>query len=139
MHNILFASCILSNTTWILTSYSLYIASTLYPYLALTMDSAASFTAAGKSAKKPLVMACGDGDRQKSHWLLKTNHWGHLLTVKMALRLTSEGEGRQNMAKCLMSLGVTGLRPPPGGAQAAQIVTSWVWGTKVGRMIDRFC
>ncbi len=29
------------------------------------------------------------------------------------------------MAKCLMNRGVTGLRPPPGGAQAAHIVTSY--------------
>ena len=44
-------------------------------------------------------------------------------TVKIALRLTSDGDGRQNMAKCRSSLGVTGLRPPPGGAHAEQIVT----------------
>lgn len=29
------------------------------------------------------------------------------------------------MAKCLMKRGVTGLRPPPGGAQADAIVTSY--------------
>ena len=28
------------------------------------------------------------------------------------------------MAKCRIMRGVTGLRPPPGGAHAAQIVTS---------------
>ena len=44
-------------------------------------------------------------------------------TIKIALRLTSDGDGRQNMAKCRSSLGVTGLRPPPGGAHAEQIVT----------------
>lgn len=46
------------------------------------------------------------------------------VTLKIALRETSEGEGSENMAKCLMNRGVTGLRPPPGGAQAAHIVTS---------------
>ena len=29
------------------------------------------------------------------------------------------------MEKWRMNLGVTGLRPPPGGAQAAQMVISW--------------
>lgn len=48
------------------------------------------------------------------------------LTVNIPLRLMSEGEGRENMAKCLIILGVTGLRPPPGGAHAAQIVTSFI-------------
>ena len=42
----------------------------------------------------------------------------------MALRETSEGDGRENMAKWRINRGVTGLRPPPGGAQAAHIVTS---------------
>ena len=46
-----------------------------------------------------------------------------LPTIKIALRLISDGDGRQNMAKCRSSLGVTGLRPPPGGAHAEQIVT----------------
>ncbi len=90
--------------------------------LALTMDSAASFTGWGKSARNPFVIA-----------------------VKIALRLTSEGEGMQSMAKCRMKRGVTGLRPPPGGAQAAQRVTSlregkkevvhggWVEGREGGR------
>ena len=30
------------------------------------------------------------------------------------------------MLKCRMNLGVTGLRPPPGGAHAAQMITSCV-------------
>ena len=38
----------------------------------------------------------------------------------------SDGVGRQNIEKCLIILGVTGLRPPPGGAQAAQMVTSFI-------------
>ena len=45
------------------------------------------------------------------------------LTVKIAFMLTSEGGGRANMAKCLRNREVMGLRPPPGGAQAAIIVT----------------
>ena len=45
-------------------------------------------------------------------------------TVNMAVRETSEGGGRENMAKCLMNRGVTGFLPPPGGAHAAQMVTS---------------
>lgn len=48
------------------------------------------------------------------------------LTLNIPLRLTSEGEGSANMAKCLIILGVTGLRPPPGGAHAAHIVTSFM-------------
>ena len=48
-----------------------------------------------------------------------------LLTLEIILRLTEDGEERQNMLKCRMNLGVTGLRPPPGGAHAAQMVTSW--------------
>lgn len=43
----------------------------------------------------------------------------------MCLRLCSDGGGRQSMLKCRMKRGVTGLRPPPGGAQAAQIVMSY--------------
>lgn len=31
----------------------------------------------------------------------------------------------ENMLKWRMNLGVTGFRPPPGGAQAALIVTSY--------------
>ena len=41
----------------------------------------------------------------------------------MVFKLNSEGEGRLNIAKCLINRGVTGLRPPPGGAQAAAMVT----------------
>ena len=40
---------------------SSYPVSAPWPYLALTMDSAASFTGGGNSAKKPLVMAWGGG------------------------------------------------------------------------------
>ena len=53
----------------------------------------------------------------------------------MALRLVSDGCGRQNIAKCRRNLGVTGLRPPPGGAQAAQIVTSCWLGMERGEYI----
>ena len=45
-------------------------------------------------------------------------------TLKMCLRVWSEEVGIENMLKWRMNRGVTGLRPPPGGAQAAQIVTS---------------
>jgi len=46
----------------------------------------------------------------------------------MVLRLNSDGDGRENIAKCLMNRGVTGFLPPPGGAQAAAIVTSlMIW------------
>ena len=48
-----------------------------------------------------------------------------VLTVKIAVRETSEGGAREKMAKCRRKRGVTGLRPPPGGAHAAQIVTSY--------------
>ena len=48
-----------------------------------------------------------------------------ICTLNMTFRLTSDGDGMQNMLKWRMNLGVTGLRPPPGGAQAAQMVTSW--------------
>ena len=47
-------------------------------------------------------------------------------TLKMCLRVWSEEVGIENMLKWRMNRGVTGLRPPPGGAQAAQIVTSWI-------------
>ena len=47
-----------------------------------------------------------------------------LLTLKICLRLCSEGVGRHSMLKWRMKRGVTGLRPPPGGAQAAAIVMS---------------
>lgn len=47
-----------------------------------------------------------------------------LLTLKICLRLCSEGMGRHNMLKWRMNRGVTGLRPPPGGAHAAAIVIS---------------
>ena len=42
----------------------------------------------------------------------------------MVFRLNSEGDGKQSIPKCRINRGVTGLRPPPGGAQAAAIVTS---------------
>ena len=45
-------------------------------------------------------------------------------TVKMAVRDISAGRTREKMAKCRRNRGVTGFRPPPGGAHAAQIVTS---------------
>ena len=45
--------------------------------------------------------------------------------MKMCLRVCSAEDGIQNMLKCRMNLGVTGLRPPPGGAHAAQIVMSY--------------
>lgn len=45
------------------------------------------------------------------------------LTENIPFKLMSDGVGRQNIEKCLNILGVTGLRPPPGGAHAAQIVT----------------
>ena len=45
-------------------------------------------------------------------------------TWKICFRLCSEGIGRQSMLKCRMKRGVTGLRPPPGGAHADTIVTS---------------
>ena len=48
----------------------------------------------------------------------------HVHTLNIALSETSAGEGRQSIAKCLMKRGVTGLRPPPGGAQPAHIVIS---------------
>ena len=54
----------------------------------------------------------------------KYRNCGRCWTLKIALRDISEGEGRENMAKCRMKRGVTGLRPPPGGAHAAQIVMS---------------
>ena len=46
-------------------------------------------------------------------------------TENIPLRDTSDGGGRQNMAKWRMKRGVTMLRPPPGGAHAAQMVTSY--------------
>lgn len=46
------------------------------------------------------------------------------LTWKMCFRLCSEGIGRHSMLKCRMKRGVTGLRPPPGGAHADAMVTS---------------
>ena len=49
----------------------------------------------------------------------------YILTLKIAFSDTSDGEGTENMEKCLMKRGVTGLRPPPGGAQAAQMVISY--------------
>ena len=48
----------------------------------------------------------------------------HVPTVNIAARETSAGGAMEKMAKCLRKRGVTGLRPPPGGAHAAQIVTS---------------
>ena len=47
-------------------------------------------------------------------------------TEKIPFKLISEGVGRQNIEKCRIILGVIGLRPPPGGAQAAHIVTSLI-------------
>lgn len=47
------------------------------------------------------------------------------LTWKICFRLCSEGMGRHSMLKWRMKRGVTGLRPPPGGAHADTIVTSW--------------
>jgi len=47
------------------------------------------------------------------------------LTENICLRLCSDGAGTHNMLKCRINLGVTGLRPPPGGAHAAQIVMSY--------------
>ncbi len=47
-----------------------------------------------------------------------------LLTLKICLRLCSEGVGRHSMLKWRMNRGVTGLRPPPGGAHAAAMVIS---------------
>ena len=47
-----------------------------------------------------------------------------LLTVNICLRLISDGTGIDSMLKWRMKRGETGFRPPPGGAQAAQIVIS---------------
>jgi len=52
------------------------------------------------------------------------NTVNQLLTENICFRLCSEGAGTHNMLKCLINLGVTGFLPPPGGAQAAQIVMS---------------
>ena len=49
-----------------------------------------------------------------------------MLTLKIKPKLISDGGGRQNMLKCLINRGVMGLRPPPGGAQAAVIITSLI-------------
>lgn len=46
------------------------------------------------------------------------------LTINMCFKLCSDGDGIDSIAKCLKNLGETGLRPPPGGAQAAAKVTS---------------
>ena len=106
------------------------------------MGSARAFTSSVNSAKKPLVIAYGYVNERWHHTdgeytdvgvssylntlLSVCQHVAtSLLTLKIILRLTEDGEGRQNMLKCRMNLGVTGLRPPPGGAHAAQMVTSW--------------
>lgn len=47
-----------------------------------------------------------------------------ILTVKICLRPCSDGVGRHSMVKWRMNRGVTGLRPPPGGAHAAAMVIS---------------
>lgn len=42
----------------------------------------------------------------------------------MTFKVDSFGDGINNIPKCLTNRGVNGLRPPPGGAQAAHITTS---------------
>lgn len=55
-----------------------------------------------------------------------TSQFRPILTWKICFRLCSEGIGRHSMLKCRMKRGVTGLRPPPGGAHADAMVTSCV-------------
>lgn len=63
-----------------------------------------------------------------------------LLTLKICLRLCSEGVGRHSMLKWRMNRGVTRLRPPPGGAHAAAMVISWKTGRKEKeKKGDRVC
>ena len=106
--------------------------------LALTMASEALFTGAGKSAKNPEVIACTvsrEGQRTRKMKCVKSVAIKMLTalsidpplthTENIPLRDTSDGGGRQNMAKWRMKRGVTTLRPPPGGAHAAQMVTSY--------------
>jgi len=42
----------------------------------------------------------------------------------MCLRVCSDEAGIENIEKWRIKRGVTGFRPPPGGAHAAHIVTS---------------
>ena len=46
-------------------------------------------------------------------------------TLKMCFSVCSADEGILNMLKWRKKRGVTGFLPPPGGAQAAQMVISW--------------
>lgn len=59
-----------------------------------------------------------------THAHAHTSIWVRFLTLKICLRLLSDGVGRHRMLKWRMKRGVTGLRPPPGGAQAAAMVMS---------------
>ena len=47
------------------------------------------------------------------------------ITLKICFRVCSADEGILNMLKWRRNLGVTGFLPPPGGAQAAQMVMSY--------------
>ena len=99
---------------------------------------------------------CNRHERWSKMWLQKTerNEWKGemsvkceclgicvcLLTLKICLRLCSEGVGKHRIVKWRMNLGVMGLRPPPGGAQAAAMVISWrerAEGEQKGRILKR--
>ena len=47
------------------------------------------------------------------------------MAVKITLSVKSAAEGMANMEKCRTKRGDTAFLPPPGGAQAADRVTSW--------------
>lgn len=47
-------------------------------------------------------------------------------TLNIAFNALSFGGGMKSIAKCLMKRGVKGFRPPPGGAHAAVITTSFI-------------
>lgn len=77
----------------------------------------------GLSKKTNRLFDCGDLGTNVFSFLILPK-FKSTLTWKICFKLCSEGIGRHSMLKCRMKRGVTGLRPPPGGAHADTIVTS---------------